>query len=268
MEGVMGFKVKTIDIRERDELEPLLISDPTVIEDGLRVITHQHMTDSGPLDVLCVDSEGTLVIIELKNEAHDLHLDQGLRYYDWFRDNMAWVSQAHKEFKIVPEAPPRLILVAPSYTDTVKRISKYILDDVGLQLFEYHALVNEKNEKALICTEIDFGQPPEPPPIATLDKKLEYFQDSKVKELFQNVLSELQAKGIEIKPINGLWISCWFKNKRFMYLSPKRNFFIVKVLKIDDSWTGRMRIFKSEDWQEVIKNNIDKFIEEFKNTNT
>jgi len=43
--------------------------------------TRQQLTDSGPLDILAVDEEGTLVVIELKNEAYDGHPDQGLRYH-------------------------------------------------------------------------------------------------------------------------------------------------------------------------------------------
>ena len=88
-------KVKPIDLKERDELEPLLVANPDVIEQGLQIISHQLMTDSGPLDILAVDSEGTLIIIELKNEATESHLDQALRYYDWCRQNISWISKAY-----------------------------------------------------------------------------------------------------------------------------------------------------------------------------
>jgi len=87
-------KVKPIDLKERDELEPLLVANPDVIEQGLQIVCHQLMTDSGPLDILAVDDEGTLVIIELKNEAAEGHLDQALRYYDWCRQNISWISKA------------------------------------------------------------------------------------------------------------------------------------------------------------------------------
>jgi RecB family endonuclease NucS len=43
-------KLKRISVRERVELKPLLVKNPEVIEEGLRVIAHQHPTDSGPLD--------------------------------------------------------------------------------------------------------------------------------------------------------------------------------------------------------------------------
>jgi Holliday junction resolvase-like predicted endonuclease len=199
-------KVKAISVREKEELEPLLVANPEIIEDGLKIIAHQHPTDSGPLDILAVDSDGTLVVVELKNEAAEDHLDQGLRYYDWCRRNISWIASAYSgKANINMDATPRLMLVAPAFTETVKRIDKYI--DAELDLIEYHAFENEKKERGLICTAIDYGQAPMPPEIPTIEKKMEYFQSDKVRELFRSVLEELAAKQVEIKPIHELWIS-------------------------------------------------------------
>jgi len=254
------FKIKQTSVRERDELEPIILANPDVIEEGFQIIAHQHSTDSGPLDILGVDSEETLVVIELKNEAAQGHLDQGLRYYDWCRQNIAWISQAYREkFNIDHENPPRLILVAPSFTDTVKRIAKYV--NIELQLFQYHAFENEKGEKGIICTEIDFGQPPEPPQIPTIEKKLEYFQSNSVRKLFEAVLAELQQRGIEVKPLRGLWISFWYKSKRFMTMSPKRNFFVADVLLPEGNWAGRQRIKTRKEWDAIFQNEITTHLE-------
>jgi RecB family endonuclease NucS len=40
-------------------------------------------TDSGPLDILGADAEGTIVIIELKAKEDDAQIIQGSRYYDY-----------------------------------------------------------------------------------------------------------------------------------------------------------------------------------------
>ncbi len=255
----MALKIKPISISER-EVESIIVANPEAVEQGFQIIAHQHPTDSGPLDILGVDAEATLVVIELKNEASDGHLDQGLRYYDWCRQNLAWITQVYNsKIRVNSEAPPRLILIAPSFTETVKRIAKYV--DVELQLFEYHAFENEKNEKGIICTEIDFGQPPEPPPIPTIEKKLEYFQDARVKDLFKAVLSQLQQRGVEVKPINGLWISFWYKGKRFMVMSPKRNFFVADVLSLGGNWEGRQRISNQKEWDTLFSGQITKYLE-------
>jgi hypothetical protein len=136
-------KVKAVSVREKEELEPLLVANPQIIEEGLKVVDHQHPTDSGPLDILAIDSEGTLVVVELKNEAAESHLDQGLRYYDWCRQNISWIANAYSaKAKINSEAAPRLMLIAPAFTDTVRRIAKYI--DADLTLIEYHVLRTKK----------------------------------------------------------------------------------------------------------------------------
>lgn len=255
-------KVKPIELKERDELEPLLVANPDVIEQGLQIICHQLMTDSGPLDILAVDDEGTLVIIELKNEAAEGHLDQALRYYDWCRQNISWISKAYSNNNhIDANSSPRLMLIAPSFTDTVKRISKYVNTNVKLHLIQYQAFEDEKGECGILCNEIDYGQPPEPPEIPTVEKKLEYFHDAKVRDLFKAVMEELHSKQIEIKPINGLWISFWYKGKRFMYMAPKRNFFVAEILTQGGNWTRRTRISNRIEWDNVFKEHIQAFVE-------
>jgi len=39
----MALKIKSVSIGERDKLEPMLVANPKVIEDGLRVITHLNL---------------------------------------------------------------------------------------------------------------------------------------------------------------------------------------------------------------------------------
>ena len=253
-------KVKTVSLREKEELEPLLIAHPDIIEEGLKVITNQLPTDSGPLDILAVDSDGTLIVIELKNEASENHLDQGLRYYDWCRQNTFCIANAFNDkFKINANVAPRLMLVAPSFTEIVKRIAKYV--NVELDLIEYHAFENEKGEKGLICSSLDYGQPLVPTEIPTIEKKMDYFQSEKVKELFQIVLNDLTDRKVEIKPIHGLWISFWYRGKRFMYMAPKRNFFVVEILKSDGNWSGRKRVSTRKDWNQIIQKYIEKYIQ-------
>lgn len=253
-------KVKAVSVREKEELEPLLVANPEIIEDGLKILTHQHPTDSGPLDILAVDSDGTLVVIELKNEAADEHLDQGLRYYDWCRQNISWIANAYSsKAKINAEATPRLMLVAPAFTETVKRIAKYV--DAELDLIEYHAFENEKRERGLICTAIDFGQAPVPPEIPSIEKKMEYFQSEKVEELFRSVLEELGGRQVEIKPIHDLWISFWYRGKRFMYMAPKRSFFVVEVLKSDGNWSGRIRVSTRKEWDQALQRYVEKYMQ-------
>lgn len=259
----MGIKLKQISLKEKEELEPLIISDPDVIEDGLKIITHQLTTKTGPLDILAVDSDGTLVVIELKNEASESHMDQGLRYYDWCRQNIPWISNAYKNYKIIPENSPRLILLAPSFTENVKVIAKYV--GVDLQLFEYHAVKTLKNEFGIICTNLDFGEPTVSVSIPTIEKKLEYIKNEKVKKLLENVINELIKINVEIKPIRGKWISFIYKEKRFMQVQVRQNWFNIRILKKDGSWDKTLNVKSKVDWNKIMKDKIFKFMNSLDN---
>jgi len=252
-------KLKAVSVREKEELEPLLIANPGVIEEGLKIIAHQLPTSSGPLDILAVDDEGTLVVIELKNEAAETHLDQGLRYYDWCRENISWIADAYSgKAKIDPKATPRLMLVAPSFADTVRRIAKYI--DADLDLIEYQVFENEKGEQSLICNAIDYGEAPVPPEIPSIQKKMEYFQSDKLKDLFKAVLDELTAKQIEIKPIHKLWASFWYRGKMFMRMAPAKKFFRLKVLAPEGKWTRIIRVSTREEWEAAFQEHVAKYM--------
>lgn len=256
----MTLKIKSISIGEKDKLEPMLVANPEIIEDGLRVITHQQQTDTGPLDILGVDDEGTLVVIELKNEAAEGHLDQGLRYYDWCRRNIAWIAQAFKDHGINDKARPRLVLIAPSYTDTVRQIAKYIALGVDLKLYEYQAVENEKGEMGLICREVDFGEPPEPPKLMSLADKAKKFEDPKVKRLWDQVIADLPKQEIEVKAIGGYTVTLWYKGKRFMWMRPRRRWFSVNILSPAGGWGELVNIRTRNDWDKVFNRRMKKFM--------
>ena len=221
----MPLKIAPIDLTEQ-ELEDLLFSSPELIEPGMKMVSRQHPTDSGPLDLLGLDEDGTLVICELKVKSDELHLDQGMRYYDWCRQNIAWL---HRSFpKIEPETPPRLILIAPIFTSTVKRIAKYV--QAELQLLEYQAIQDANGEKGLVCREVEFGQPPDPPPVRNLEGILKYFDDEAVRQVFTDALNDLAAKKIEVRPLTNWWMSLWYKGKRFAYLGAKKKFSVAARL--------------------------------------
>jgi len=247
----MALKIKSVSIGERDKLEPMLVANPEVIEDGLRVITHQQQTNTGPLDILGVDIDGTMVVIELKNEAAEGHLDQGLRYYNWCRQNIAWISEAYKDYGINIKNLPRLVLIAPSFTETVTQIAKYVAIGVELKLFEYMAVENEKGESGLICKELDFGEPPEQPRIMSLSDKAKKFEDAKVKKLWEKILEELPKNGIEVKAVGGYTITLWYKGKRFMYMRARRKWISVNIISPAGGWDGLVSVSNRKDWNKL-----------------
>jgi len=66
------------------QIEDWIVSDPATIDDDLLLIGRQVRTDSGPLDLLGVLSDGRLVIIELKRDRTPREtVAQALDYTSW-----------------------------------------------------------------------------------------------------------------------------------------------------------------------------------------
>ncbi|MGA2157710.1 MAG: endonuclease NucS domain-containing protein [Dehalococcoidia bacterium] len=250
----MTKKMKIIDIKEKEDLEPMLAEDLSLVEDGMVLLGQQVQTDSGPLDILAVDSDGALVVIELKSIVDENHLMQGLRYYDWVASNASWIANAHKDKGIDPKETCRLLLVAPGFDETTKKIAKYI--NVDLDLIDYTCVELPDSTRSLICRRLSIPIAPEPPKIYSIPDKLKRIQDEKIRELCKEAIEYMNQKGIETRPINAEWISCWYKNKRFMYLGCKKHFFVCEVLHADGDWSNRMRISTKKEWDEIMKGEI------------
>ncbi len=84
--GGGGFPPTTVSV-ERD-LRKHIAFDPTVIEQGLKLISEEYSVDgAGRIDVLCEDNEGNLVVIELKKgRSGDAVVGQILRYMGWLKE--------------------------------------------------------------------------------------------------------------------------------------------------------------------------------------
>ena len=70
-------------------LQELLAADPTTIDEGLRLVRREFPTDIGPVDLLCRDSDGEAVAIEVKRRGEIDGVEQLTRYLDFLnRDPM------------------------------------------------------------------------------------------------------------------------------------------------------------------------------------
>ena len=64
-------------------LQELLAADPSVIEDGLVLISREYPTAVGPVDLLCRASDGTTVAIEVKRRGEIDGVEQLMRYLEY-----------------------------------------------------------------------------------------------------------------------------------------------------------------------------------------
>ena len=203
--------LEEIEIEEK-KLEQILYENPGYLEEGMRAIARQYPTDSGPLDLLLADEDDVLVVVELKNEEDDYQLLQALRYYDYIAEHIYELTHHFKENGItVNEKDPRLMLVAPSFSDTLKRAAKYL--GIEIDLKQYIAVKMPNGSIGLIIRDVEVpGMQPSPPP--TIPDKLNKIRDERLKKLAGKILEELKAQDVEIRPIHGDRISLFYHNRK------------------------------------------------------
>ena len=66
-------------------LQVLLAERPHTMEEGLVLIRREHMTDIGPVDLLCKAADGTTVAVEIKRRGEIDGVEQLTRYVEFLR---------------------------------------------------------------------------------------------------------------------------------------------------------------------------------------
>ena len=91
-----------IPIEFERQLESFLEKNLHKLESGLRLykdeagnLGRQYPTDIGPIDLLCVDKDGSFVVVELKKgRSSDAAVGQIQRYMGWVKQNLCKNSQS------------------------------------------------------------------------------------------------------------------------------------------------------------------------------
>ncbi len=63
-------------------LQQLLADRPDTLADGLKLVRREYPTDIGPVDLLCRDSHGTYIAVEIKRRGEIDGVEQLRRYMD------------------------------------------------------------------------------------------------------------------------------------------------------------------------------------------
>jgi len=245
-------KYKNIEIKEKD-LEDLVRRFPINIEEGLKYVDHQKLTDRGPLDVLLVDSGNSLVICELKIVEDDNMLMQGLDYYDYMTKNIEGFARAYnsKDIKIDPTQEPRLFLIAPSFSIALQNRCKWI--DIPVSLYTYQCIALDSNPDDLIpiYKEITIPSKPETVEVHTVDQRLKYITDSAVRKNVEKLIATFKEwdKEKTVAEATKYDISLKVSGRVFSYLAPRRKYYLIYTYDIDGIWKG----YKIDNQEELDK---------------
>lgn len=73
-----------------EDIEQSIISNPEILENGLKLIGNQFPTEVGIIDILCKDKNDNYVVVELKKDkTSDKVVGQIQRYISWVSENLA-----------------------------------------------------------------------------------------------------------------------------------------------------------------------------------
>ncbi|NOW82954.1 hypothetical protein B0H39_000835 [Clostridium beijerinckii] len=256
-----------VNLKEVQELEPLVINTLKEIEEGLRLLKNQlSIGGAGRPDILAVDPNGTLVILELKSVTADPYaISQVVRYYEWAVQTLALIARPYPEIK--PDKGVRLFLVAPEFSEETIRIGSYL--NLDLSLIKYTAIKDKKtNDIGILYEEL------QRPPIEELEVKLRsiediitYFSDNKLAEEFRKVLEYLSQKGVVISTYNGgkdFWIECSTEDEFIAYFQPRKRYFNCQIYNEDLEkfiWPP-IKLTSFDEWNEKCEAYISKYIVE------
>jgi hypothetical protein len=105
-----------------DGLKALLLTDPTAIEEGLRVLDIDLMAGpAGTIDVLGLDGAGCLAILAVAEGDPDAALLRLLDQCSWAGDQRALLERLYSPNGLVVGSPIRCLLLAPSFTHAFLR---------------------------------------------------------------------------------------------------------------------------------------------------
>lgn len=186
------------------QLEDLLTCCPELLADGLTIIGRQTETPGGPLDLLGVDSDGRLVVFELKRatlsrEAVAQIIDYASFLSELNQDELSKHISARSGNLNIEKMPdfttqkPRMILVGLGADNRTRRMVNFLSDSgIDISLITFHAFKYQGEVFFAKQVEVE-PPPPPPPPGGTKQEKLRKLKENVIRlkiDGFYYVLAE------------------------------------------------------------------------------
>ena len=238
------------------ELEFIIREKPYLIEPGLRFVASQRRAGRGPLDLLLIDSGNALVVAELKVVRSDEMLFQALDYFDYMYSNLERLALAYevKGFNIDPYQEPRIMLIAPDFSQSLINRCKWLKSRIDLYRFRYLAVRKEGEElgKLLDFIPVEIPPIPEREEVYTTPKVLGYITAEDLRKTANNFLDEIRKwEGVKIDPVKGA-LSIKIRKDVFVYLYPIRDGFHINGYLSGHEWQHLTTVKSPEDLEEAI----------------
>lgn len=137
---VKSVSIKKISVENKQELEQMITKQIDQIEKGLTIVcSHVPINDKTTLDILCHDNDGQLVILQLNINEDDNMLLRGIQSLDYVDKFKSFLKATYDKYKINEKKKPRLILVAPSFSETLCHAVEY-MQGVNIDMYGWEYL--------------------------------------------------------------------------------------------------------------------------------
>jgi hypothetical protein len=118
----------------------MITNEINQIEKGLTVIcSNVPINERTALDILCHDSNGQLVILQVDVKEDDIMLLHGIQSLDYVDKFKSFLKATYNKHKIDDKEKPRLILIAPSFSDAVRQAVEG-MKGIRIDLYEWEYL--------------------------------------------------------------------------------------------------------------------------------
>jgi hypothetical protein len=139
--------------KEVDDLHAWLRAEPGLLGRDVLLIGHEVATNTGPIDLLGIDSGGQAVVIEVKRdhpprEALAQAIDYASQVAMWSQDRLDALCQEYTELPLEDALedrfgagnwstdrftdPPRILIVATASESSLERMVEWLADSVGM----------------------------------------------------------------------------------------------------------------------------------------
>ena len=133
----MALTFKKLTVEDLDELRGLVAEHVGGIEGGLAVLDQAFLLGSALVDLLAVDPRGGLSLLAVGTQASDEMLLRSLDAYGWCRDNAETLRRLYPRQALAVERPPRLVFIAPRFSDGFRRKVRCLTPPVLCLEFRY-----------------------------------------------------------------------------------------------------------------------------------